>query len=200
METAFVAYLTAFVAYLTAFGAGDTACLEPGTVDTAYGAYLRAFGAGDTAFFGAWLGGHSLWSLDRKYWSVAAEDLLGLCTAPGTCQVLMILASSALLSAQTETSADSRIALLQMQHLLLWLMQQPAFGMLHGHTSLSCILFTLVILCTCCLDCKRLRWPWCYFNTTMVKVLHALASQQVLITSMTGNFGFCCVVNCNLQQ
>lgn len=35
--------------------------------------------------------------------------------------------------------------------------QQPDFGMLHGHTSLSCILSTLVILCTCCLDPKWLR-------------------------------------------
>ncbi len=33
-----------------AFEARDTACLEPGAVDTAFGAYLRAFGAGDTAF------------------------------------------------------------------------------------------------------------------------------------------------------
>ena len=76
--------------------------------------------SGGHSLFGAWHGGHSLWSLpeslwsrghslfwslarwtqpleqDRNTWSVAAEDLLGLCTAPSTCQMLMILASSAL--------------------------------------------------------------------------------------------------------
>ncbi len=117
------------------------------------------------SLFGAWHGGHSLWSLDRNSWSAAAEDLLGLCTAPGTYQMLMILTSDKCLCCKT--GADSRIALLRMQHLLLLLMQQPVVGMLYGHTSPSCILPGLVILCTRCLDCKRLRWPWCYFNTTI---------------------------------
>ena len=34
-----------------------------------------------------------------------------------------------------------------MQHLLLLLLQQDVFGVLLGHTSSSCILSTLVILC-----------------------------------------------------
>ena len=73
--------------------------------------------SGGHSLFGAWHGGHSLWSLpeslwsrghslcwslarwtqpleqDRNTWSVAAEDLR---TAHSTCQMLMILASSAL--------------------------------------------------------------------------------------------------------
>ncbi len=36
-----------------------------GAVDTAIVAYLTAFGVEDTAFFGAWHGGHGLWSLAR---------------------------------------------------------------------------------------------------------------------------------------
>jgi len=118
--------------------------------------------SGGHSLFGAWHGGHSLWSLpeslwsrghslfwslarwtqpleqDRNTWSVAAEDLLGLCTAPSTCQMLMILASSALPS----VCAVKQVLTLEL------LMQQPVFGMLYGHTSPSCILPTLVILCT----------------------------------------------------
>ncbi len=34
------------------------------------------------------------------------------------------------------------------------------FGMLHGHTSSSCILSTFAITATTAADCKWLRWPW----------------------------------------
>ena len=35
-----------------------------------------------------------------------------------------------------------------------------AFGMLHGHTSSSCILSTFAIRAATAADCKWLRWPW----------------------------------------
>ncbi len=34
------------------------------------------------------------------------------------------------------------------------------FGMLHGHTSSSCILSTFAIKAATAADCKWLRWPW----------------------------------------
>jgi len=34
------------------------------------------------------------------------------------------------------------------------------FGMLHGHTSSSCILSTFAIRAATAADCKWLRWPW----------------------------------------
>ena len=34
------------------------------------------------------------------------------------------------------------------------------FGMLHGHTSLSCILSTFAIRTAIAAGCKWLRWPW----------------------------------------
>ncbi len=149
-----------------------------GAVDTAIVAYLIAFGAEDTAFFGAWHGGHSLWSLDGNHWSVAAEDFARVEHSSWHLSGAYDLSIfSIVFCLCCKTGSDSRVALLQMQHLLLLLLQQPVFGMLYGHTSSSCILSTLVILCTCCLDCKRLRWPWCCFNTRereRERVIHML--------------------------
>ena len=135
-----------------------------------------------------WSGGHSLfWSLAR--WTQPLEpgrQPLECCRR----RLARVVHSSWHLSGAYDlsifsivfclcckTGSDSRVALLQMQHLLLLLLQQPVFGMLYGHTSSSCILSTLVILCTCCLDCKRLRWPWCCFNTRereRERVIHML--------------------------
>ena len=61
------------------------------------------------------------------------------------------------------------------------------------------ILSTLVILCTCCLDCKQLRWQWRYCKSTERKYYKpqpASKSDHIYGWWLWRLF-FCCV-NCNL--
>ena len=78
----------------------------------------------------------------------------------------------------------------------------PVFGMLHGHTSSSCILSTLVILCSLLPGLQAAEMAmvlfqhhygvistplWCYFDTTMVLFRHQHVRATNLIAIAVGD-------------